>query len=287
MATLREYFDTELSGYFSKHKPWGMKDTSTGKDGDPVIARISEDFDSNAKFWSFYVPYTDKLVGYVGTILSMQETRDCVFGPEGDNVSLATRFHDYSEEASSDDMVFTHRVFLYIDNDLSIGDREAITTLGKNYGFYVQVRDREYAIKRSVLEKPLAFISHDSSDKKELVRPLAQQLSKMMCPIWYDEYSLVVGSSLRESIERGLKETNKCVLVISPDFISNKGWGKAEFDSIFTKEILKKENLILPVWHNVTVEQVYEYSPRLADKVALNSDIGVEELARKLASEIR
>ena len=76
-------------------------------------------------------------------------------------------------------------------------------------------------------------------------------------------------------------------MVISPDFISNKGWGKAEFDSIFTKEILKKENLILPVWHNVTVEQVYEYSPRLADKVALNSDIGVEELARKLVSEIR
>ena len=44
---------------------------------------------------------------------------------------------------------------------------------------------------------------------------------------------------------------------------------------------------MLPVWHNVTVEQVYEYSPRLADKVGLNTNLGIKELARKLAHEIK
>jgi hypothetical protein len=43
----------------------------------------------------------------------------------------------------------------------------------------------------------------------------------------------------------------------------------------------------LPVWHNVDAKQVYEYSPRLADKVGLNSSLGVEELARRLVRAIR
>jgi hypothetical protein len=98
---------------------------------------------------------------------------------------------------------------------------------------------------------------------------------------------LRVGASLRESIETGLKETRNCIVVLSPNFLSNEGWGKAEFDSVFTREIIEKQNVMLPVWHNVTVEQVYEYSPRLADKVGLNTNIGVKELARKLSNGIK
>jgi hypothetical protein len=40
-------------------------------------------------------------------------------------------------------------------------------------------------------------------------------------------------------------------VVLSPNFLSNEGWGKAEFDSVFTREILNKENVILPVWLGV------------------------------------
>ena len=108
-----------------------------------------------------------------------------------------------------------------------------------------------------------------------------------MCPVWYDEYSLKVGDSLRSSIEKGLRETKKCVLILSPNFLANDGWGKAEFDSVYTREIIERGNVILPVWHNVDVKQVYEYSPRLADKVGLSSTLGVEELAKKLAIAIK
>jgi hypothetical protein len=144
----------------------------------------------------------------------------------------------------------------------------------------------------------LAFISHDSRDKDEIVRELVQELSRLMCPVWYDEYSLRVGASLRESIEAGLKETRNCfhsscrkrrncIVILSPNFLSNDGWGKAEFNSVFTREILEKQNVMLPVWHNVTVEQIYEYSPQLAGKVGLNTEIGIKELARKLSNEIK
>jgi hypothetical protein len=108
-----------------------------------------------------------------------------------------------------------------------------------------------------------------------------------MCPVWYDEYSLKVGDNLREKIEKGLKETEKCIVILSPNFLTNRGWGKAEFDSIFTREILEKKNVILPIWHNVGVQEIYDYSPGLANKVALNSSMGAVQLAAKLANAIR
>lgn len=58
--------------------------------------------------------------------------------------------------------------------------------------------------KCSELEKPLAFISHDSNDKDSLVRELALELDKQLCPVWYDEFSLEIGDSLIENIEKGL-----------------------------------------------------------------------------------
>lgn len=46
--------------------------------------------------------------------------------------------------------------------------------------------------------------------------------------------------------------------------------------------------LILPLWHRVTKEEVIEYSPSLADKLALRtSDSTVEEIAAEIASVIR
>ena len=68
----------------------------------------------------------------------------------------------------------------------------------------------------------------------------------MRCPVWYDEYSVKVGDSLRASVEKGLKESKKCVLILSPNFLSNTGWTKTEFDSIFTRQILEGSNIVPP-----------------------------------------
>jgi hypothetical protein len=49
-----------------------------------------------------------------------------------------------------------------------------------------------------------AFISHASEDKDTLVRPLAEKLRALDFRIWYDEFELKVGDSLRRSIDKGL-----------------------------------------------------------------------------------
>lgn len=284
MATIREYFDTDIK-VMTAHADWHLN-TSDGSELPSIRAKIAQDYDANAKYWSFFIPEGADVRGYVNVLFESSQTSQCILSSEGDAVFVETCFAGYSDKMNSKTLSFTGRVFLYIDAWLTLSEREEITNLGSQYGFYVVVRDREYAKMRSDLEKPVAFISHDSRDKDDLVRELALELSKLMCPVWYDEYSLKVGDSLRESIEKGLKETKKCIVVLSPNFLANDGWGMAEFDSVFTREILEKNNVMLPVWHNVGKHEVYEYSPRLADKVGLNSKIGIKELARKLKNAI-
>jgi len=285
MATIREYFDTDARA-LAIHKSW-----MCGPPGAPsaveITAKIAYDFEANAKYWYFYIPENSDLSGCLGAIFATPELAECRLGPEGDGALVEMGHSDYSERLSSSTLQFTKRVHLYLDFDISPGNRNSLVTEVLGKGYYLPIRDREYARKRSASEKPLAFISHDSRDKDGLVRQLAHEMVRLMCPVWYDEYSLKVGDSLRASIEKGLKEARKCIIILSPNFLSNEGWSKAEFDSIFTREILERTNVILPVWHNVGAKEIYNYSPRLADKVGLPSSLGVEELARRLSGAVK
>ena len=87
----------------------------------------------------------------------------------------------------------------------------------------------------------------------------------MLCPVWYDEFKLQPGDSLRESIERGLKSCQKCIVVLSKNFFSNSGWTKREFDTIYTREILQEKRLLIPIWLDVEKQDVFDYSPVLLD----------------------
>lgn len=125
------------------------------------------------------------------------------------------------------------------------------------------------------------LISYDSRDRA-VAHAIAVQLRRMMCPVWYDEFSLMVGDNLRTKIEKGLKECRKCVLILSPEFFSNAGWTRKEFDSIFTREIIEEQNLVFPVWHGVTKHTVYDYSPSLLNVKGVDWTLGEEEVSRRL-----
>ncbi|MBI5205575.1 MAG: toll/interleukin-1 receptor domain-containing protein [Nitrospirae bacterium] len=119
-------------------------------------------------------------------------------------------------------------------------------------------------------EKPWdIFISHASEDKDTLVRPVAHALSAFGARVWYDEFTLDVGDSLSCSIDHGLSQSRFGLIVLSPSFFA-KAWPEYELRGLTAKE-LGREKVILPIWHNVSREEVLKYSPPLADKMALNS----------------
>ncbi len=110
------------------------------------------------------------------------------------------------------------------------------------------------------------FISHASEDKDEIVRPLANALMSKGLIVWYDEFTLRIGDSLRQKIDQGLANSRIGLVVLSSSFIS-KGWTNYELDGIVTRAV-SGEQILLPIWHNITKQQVVDYSPSLADKVA-------------------
>jgi hypothetical protein len=129
------------------------------------------------------------------------------------------------------------------------------------------------------------FISHASEDKDEVVRPLAIELQKNGLKVWYDEFEMKIGDSLRRKIDKGLANSRFGVVVLSKSFIS-KGWTNYELDGIVSKAN-SGEQVILPIWHNITKKEVLDYSPSLADKLARNtSSFTVEEIAKEISDVV-
>jgi hypothetical protein len=130
-----------------------------------------------------------------------------------------------------------------------------------------------------------AFICHASEDKEVFVRPLAERLIEQHVEVWYDEFSLSVGDSLRRSIDQGLAQSRFGVVVLSPSFFS-KQWSEWELDGLVSRQNSGGETVVLPVWHGVGREEVLAYSPSLADKLAASSDAGLDEVVRRLVAVI-
>jgi len=130
------------------------------------------------------------------------------------------------------------------------------------------------------------FISHASEDKDSLVRPLAEALRDNHVEVWYDEFSLQVGDSLRRSIDSGLAKSRFGVVVLSPAFFA-KEWPQWELNGLVARENMNRGALILPVWHNVSKFDVLAYSPSLADKVGISSEKGLNVVLQKLLETIQ
>ncbi len=129
------------------------------------------------------------------------------------------------------------------------------------------------------------FICHASEDKEDFVRPLAEALRESPLKVWYDEFSLTLGDSLRRSIDRGLKESRFGVFVLSPSFFE-KQWPQLELDGLAQREI-GGEKAILPIWHNVNRENVMRYSPILADRVAIETNRGLDIIIKEVLRAIQ
>ena len=150
----------------------------------------------------------------------------------------------------------------------------------------VQGRSDPYGLDDDDGREYDVFVSHASEDKDEIVRPLAQALQDAGLRVWYDEFELRIGDSLRRKIDMGLARSRFGIVVLSSAFFK-KGWTNYELDGIVTRAV-GGEQVVLPIWHDVTKKQVIEYSPSLADKVARSTATHtVEEIATEIAEVIR
>lgn len=129
------------------------------------------------------------------------------------------------------------------------------------------------------------FVSHASEDKDEFVRPFVNSLQENGLKVWYDEFSLRIGDSLRRSIDNGLKNSRYGIVVLSEAFF-NKEWPQRELDGLFAREV-NGEKVILPIWHKISKNEVLKFSPIIADMLALNtSSFTIEEIAKEISNRV-
>jgi hypothetical protein len=132
-----------------------------------------------------------------------------------------------------------------------------------------------------------AFISHAVEDQKGFVRNLAETLTRLGLSIWYAETALQVGDSLSASINKGLADSKYGIVIISPYFMG-KRWTKWELASLVNRQNSEEQNVILPIWHGVTKDDVIAFSSPLVDLIALNTATEeASEIAFKLLHRIR
>ena len=130
------------------------------------------------------------------------------------------------------------------------------------------------------------FICHASEDKDKLVRPLAKALRSHHLEVWYDEFALDVGDSLREAIDRGLAASRYGIVVLSPSFF-RKRWPRRELNGLVAREMAEDRRMILPVWHHVDHDDVVAFSPPLADLRAAVSEEGLSAVVGQLLKKLQ
>lgn len=138
--------------------------------------------------------------------------------------------------------------------------------------------------KASKTKKYDFFLSHASEDKSEIAEPLAKKLMERNTTVWLDKFELRIGDSLRKSIDSGLASSRYGIVILTETYMK-KFWTEIELNALFAKWAGGDNKVILPIWHNISKDDVLSYSPMLGDILALSTSMmTLEEIADELAA---
>ena len=128
------------------------------------------------------------------------------------------------------------------------------------------------------------FISYASEDR-QLAADLAKELQTRGLEVWFDDFALTVGDSIRRSIELGLAQSRFGVVLLSRAFFQ-KDWPQRELNGLFSLEVSGRK-VILPVWHELSVADVRSYSPILADRLGVSTALGIVGIVDRLITAVQ
>lgn len=141
---------------------------------------------------------------------------------------------------------------------------------------------RENVEKRS--DKPDlrdVFLCHAWDDRKESAKELHDILESKGVSVWFSEKDVLLGSSLLREIDKGLAKSRVGIVLVTPLFLKRiKGEGIAD------KELsaLLARDLLIPIVHNTTYDELREVSPLLGSRSGLSTiEDSMEDIASKLA----
>lgn len=140
---------------------------------------------------------------------------------------------------------------------------------------------RLFQFKNPFVQKEFdVFISYAVEDKIEVTNELNERLRDIGLRTWYAGNELSVGDSISGTIMKGLAKSNFGIIVLSRNFFS-KDWPRQELAVLRSKKMQ-----IFPVWHGMSMKEIEDFDPELADIWGVSTEIGIDKVAEKLATKI-
>ena len=114
------------------------------------------------------------------------------------------------------------------------------------------------------------FISYANKDKEDFVEELHKSLKMLDIKIFYDKETIKWGDNWKNKILTGTDMAEFAIIVISENFFGRE-WTEKELNEFLSRQNKDGQKLILPILHNITVEQLYNKYPTVADIQAIDS----------------
>ena len=142
-------------------------------------------------------------------------------------------------------------------------------------------------IRESVENRPSSsdrrdvFLCHAWDDRKNAAKELHDYLELKGVTVWFSEKDVALGTSLLREIDKGLAKSRVGIVLVTPALLNRlKGEGIAD------KELsaLLARDLLIPIVHNTTYEDLREVSPLLGSRSGLSTaEDSLEIVAIKLS----
>ena len=142
-------------------------------------------------------------------------------------------------------------------------------------------------IRRSVEERTPkldlrdVFLCHAWDDRAGAAKELHDLLESLGVSVWFSEKDVFLGTNLLREIDKGLAKSRVGIVLVTSAFL-----GRIQNASIADKELsaLLARELLVPIVHETTYENLREVSPLLGSRSGLNTaEESMADVAIKLA----
>ena len=89
---------------------------------------------------------------------------------------------------------------------------------------------------QTIPDVPRVYLAHASEDHETHAKPLAEALMAQGIDVWFDEWEIRAGDSLRRKMEEGLANCTHFVALLTPNSL-HKPWVETEIDAGFIRAV--------------------------------------------------
>lgn len=112
------------------------------------------------------------------------------------------------------------------------------------------------------------FLCHAWDDRKGAAKELHDLLELQNVSVWFSEKDVILGSALLREIDRGLAKSRVGIVLVTPALLrrlAGEGIADKELSALLVRDLL------VPIIHETTYEELREVSPLLGSRSGLNT----------------